>query len=176
MAHDHEHGHSPAAEHRAAGPTRIAIQIVTVSDTRTAKDDASGELLAGIFRDAGHTVRATVIVKDHPAEIAAAIETASRDPETRAIVLNGGTGIAKRDVTIETVTPLLDRVLPGFGEIFRALSFAEIGSAAFLSRAVAGVRGSRMIFALPGSSAAVRLAATKLIVPELPHLIEELDK
>ncbi len=174
--HDHKHSHSPAGAHRAAGPKSVAIQIVTVSDTRTALDDASGELLAGLFRDAGHTLRPTVLVKDHPAEIGHAIDDASRDASVRAIVLNGGTGIAKRDVTIETVTPMLDRVLPGFGEIFRALSFQEIGSAAFLSRAVAGVRGSRVIFALPGSTAAVRLAATKLILPELPHLIEELDK
>jgi len=182
--HDHDHAHapatspatSPAAEHRAAGPSRVGIAIITVSDTRTTADDRSGDELARLFSDAGHAIASRAIVPDEAARIAAAIAAAESIADVRAIVLNGGTGIAKRDVTIEAVTPLLDRVLPGFGELFRSLSYAEIGSAALLSRAVAGIRGTRAIFALPGSTAAVRLAATKLIIPELPHVVRELDK
>ncbi len=152
------------------------MQIVTVSDTRTAADDRSGATLAALFREAGHEVRPTRIVKDDARAIAAAVRAASKDPAVRAIVLNGGTGIARRDTTIEAVAPLLDRALPGFGELFRLLSWEEIGSAAFLSRALAGTRGRRVVFALPGSTNAVRLAAERLILPELPHLVRELDK
>ena len=152
------------------------MQVVTVSDTRTAADDRSGALLAELFRAAGHTVREVVIVKDDAAGITKAVTDATRDPAVRAVVLNGGTGISKRDVTYETVKGLVEKELPGFGEIFRQLSWQEIGSAAFLSRAMAGVRGRVVVFALPGSTNAVRLAAEKLILPELPHLARELDK
>ena len=163
MGHGHEHEKSPAREHRAAGPSSVGIQLITVSDTRTSADDSSGNVLAELFRAAGHLVRDGVIVKDDAAAITAAIVAAEKDDAVRAIVINGGTGIAKRDVTVEAVTPLLEKVLPGFGELFRQLSFAEIGAAAFLSRALAGSRGRRMVFVLPGSTNAVRLAAEKLI-------------
>jgi molybdopterin adenylyltransferase len=176
MAHDHGHEKSPAREHRAAGPSAVGVQVITVSDTRGPAEDRSGRLLAELFQAAGHLVRDVVIVKDDAAVILSAVYAAEADPDVRAIVLNGGTGIAARDVTVETVTPLLERILPGFGEIFRQLSFAEIGSAAFLSRAVAGVRGKRIVFVLPGSTNAVRLAAEKLILPELSHIVRELDK
>ena len=180
MPHDHDRDHphekSPAREHRAAGPSSLGIQVITVSDTRGAADDRSGNLLAELFRAAGHQVRDVMIVTDDAAAIGGAIALAEKDEAIRAIVLNGGTGIAKRDVTVEAVTPLLDKVLPGFGELFRHLSFAEIGAAAILSRAVAGSRGHRMLFVLPGSTNAVRLAAERLILPELSHLVRELDK
>lgn len=178
MGHDHGHEKSPAKDHRAAGPSpaSVGIQVITVSDTRTAADDHSGKLLAELFRAAGHLVRDGVIVTDDAAAIASAIHASEKDDAVRAIVINGGTGIAKRDVTVEAVAPLLEKVLPGFGELFRHLSFAQIGAAAFLSRALAGTRGRRMIFVLPGSTNAVRLAAEKLIVPELSHLVRELDK
>jgi len=178
MTHDHDQPHekSPAREHRAAGPSALAIQVITVSDTRGPAEDRSGNLLAELFRAAGHQVRDVMIVTDDTAAIGGAIALAEKDEAVRAIVLNGGTGIAKRDVTVEAVTPLLDKVLPGFGELFRHLSFAEIGAAAILSRAVAGSRGRRMLFVLPGSTNAVRLAAEKLILPELSHLVRELDK
>ena len=166
MGHNHEKGAKIA----------VTVQVITVSDTRGPAEDKSGALLAELFRGAGHTVRDGVIVKDDAGEIRAAIHAAEADDAVRAIVINGGTGVAKRDVTVETVTPLLEKVLPGFGELFRQLSFAEIGAAAFLSRAVAGTRGKRVVFALPGSTNAVRLAAEKLILPELVHLVRELDK
>jgi molybdenum cofactor biosynthesis protein B len=173
----HHHEKSPAAEHKA-GKISVTVQVITVSDTRGPAEDKSGALLAELFRAAGHTVRDGVIVKDDAGAIRGAITAAEADDAVRAIVINGGTGVAKRDVTVETVTPLLEKVLPGFGfgEIFRQLSFAEIGAAAILSRAVAGTRGKRVVFALPGSSNAVRLAAEKLILPELVHLVRELDK
>lgn len=176
MGHKHHHEESPAGDHRAAGPKSVAVQVITVSDTRDAAGDRSGAALSEILGKAGHQVKPVTIVPDEPERIVAAIADAERDPLVRAIVLNGGTGIAPRDRTIEAVTPLLDRVLPGFGEIFRTLSFEEIGSAAFLSRAIAGIRGKRAIFALPGSTAAVTLAANRLIVPELGHIVRELDK
>lgn len=172
--HD-DHGKSPASEHRAAGPASVAIRVITVSDTRSLAEDKSGALLEEIFTAAGHRVT-RARVTDDAVKIREAIADAENDPSVRAIVLTGGTGIAKRDVTAELVASLLEKELPGFGEIFRALSFEEIGSAAILSRAVAGIRGTRALFALPGSSAAVRLAATRLIVPELGHLVRELDK
>lgn len=176
MAHDHSHEKSPAGEHRAAGPSAIGIYVITVSDTRGEAEDRSGKLLAELFGAAGHAVRDRVIVPDDGAAITSAIQAAEKDDAVRAIVLNGGTGIARRDVTVEAVSPLLGKVLPGFGELFRQLSFAEIGSAALLSRALAGTRGRRIVFVLPGSTNAVRLAAEKLILPELPHLVRELDK
>lgn len=177
----HEHGHerkekSPAGEHRAAGPSSLGIAIVTVSDTRGPAEDKSGALLRELFTKAGHHADEPKIVKDDAAEIRVAVQAAAGDDAVRAIVVNGGTGIAKRDVTIEAITPMLDKTLPGFGEIFRALSYEEIGAAAILSRAVAGSMGRRMVFVLPGSSNAVRLAAEKLILPELGHLVRELDK
>lgn len=174
--HPHTHEKSPARDHREAGPSAIGVQVITVSDTRSAAEDRSGRLLADLFRAAGHTVRDVAIVKDEAPAITAAIRAAEADPDVRAIVVNGGTGIAARDVTVEAVTPLLGKILPGFGELFRHLSFAEIGAAAFLSRALAGSLGRRMVFVLPGSTNAVRLAAETLILPELSHLVRELDK
>lgn len=173
--HGHGHEKSPAGEHRAAGPASVTVQILTVSDTRTAADDRSGALLAELFRAAGHEVRDVVIVPDDRTRITGAL-TDAEAAGARAIVLNGGTGIARRDVTFESVQPLLEKELPGFGEIFRQLSWEEIGPAAFLSRAIAGVRGRVVVFALPGSTNAVRLAAEKLILPELAHIARELDK
>src|SRR5579859_2857841 len=168
MAHKPHHHHaSPAGDHRAAGPSSTTIAVITVSDTRGPGEDTSGARLKELFEEAGHQVRGPVIVPDEPDRIVAAIAEAERDSAVRAVVLNGGTGIARRDRTVEALEPLLERVLPGFGELFRALSFEEIGSAALLSRALAGVRGNRALFALPGSTTAVTLAATKLILPEL---------
>lgn len=179
MAHgDHKHGHekSPAGEHRAAGPSSLGIAVITVSDTRGEAEDRSGALLRELFVGAGHAIRTSQIVRDDASQIRTAVQTAAADGAVRAIVVNGGTGIAKRDVTVEAVAPLLDKNLPGFGEIFRQLSYAEIGAAAILSRAVAGSLGRCMVFVLPGSTNAVRLATETLILPELGHLIRELDK
>lgn len=157
--HNAKDAHQPAVVH-----------VITVSDTRTAADDKSGALLKERLAQAGHTVVGPVIVKDERALIHAAILQAVAEG-AQAVVLNGGTGIAPRDVTPEVVTPLLDKVLEGFGEMFRNLSVAEIGPAAMLSRAVAGTRGAVFIAALPGSTAACRLGVEKLIIPVLPHVL-----
>lgn len=171
-----KHGKSPAAAHKHGAPARLGIRIVTVSDTRDASEDRSGAALREILSAAGHDVRPVEIVKDDRRAIASALRKAEKDADVRAVIFNGGTGVAPRDVTVEAIEPLLDKVLPGFGELFRSLSWEEIGSAAFLSRAIAGTRKGRAVFVLPGSTNAVRLAAERLIVPELPHLIRLLDK
>jgi len=144
---------------------------VTVSDTRTLETDVSGLRAAELLAAAGHTVRDRRIVRDERAAIAAAVREGIADPEVDAVVLSGGTGLAPRDVTYETVLGLLEKPIDGFGELFRMLSYEQIGAAAMLSRAVAGVTGTTVVFALPGSSKAVELGIERLIGPELGHLI-----
>lgn len=148
--------------------------VITASDTRTIDDDVSGALAREILEAAGHEVAAQEIVPDEPAAIRAAI-AAMRASGVQAIVTTGGTGIAPRDRTYEAVSEIIERELPGFGELFRSLSYAEIGSAALLSRAVAGVADRVFIACLPGSAGAVRLGLEKLIVPELGHIVGQLD-
>jgi molybdopterin adenylyltransferase len=165
------------SEHKNAAPASIGCMIITVSDTRDETTDKSGQLIRTYVQDAGYTVQQYVIVKDEEGPIAKAIEKGVEDSTVQAVLLNGGTGIAKRDVTYEVVESLLDKELPGFGEIFRMLSYTEdIGSAAILSRAIAGIYKERAIFSMPGSSGAVRLAMSKLIIPEIGHIIRELNK
>ena len=142
--------------------------MITASDTRTAETDQSGALIRKLLEAAGHRVEYYEVVPDEPAGIAGAVE--ANLARLDAIVINGGTGIAPRDSTIEAIRPLLDKELEGFGEIFRMLSYQEIGSAAILSRALAGVRRGKFIAALPGSTAACRLAMEKLIIPEIGHI------
>jgi molybdenum cofactor biosynthesis protein B len=162
--------------HREAAILRVPCAVVTVSDTRDLATDTGGALAVELLTGAGHPVVLREIVHDAPQEIAAAARRALGHPEVRAVVLTGGTGVAPRDVTPETLEPLLERVIPGFGELFRALSYQEIGSAALLSRALAGLAAGRVVFALPGSRGAVRLALEKLILPELGHLAGEARK
>lgn len=162
--------------HRAAAPRSVGCGVVTVSDTRTLADDTGGALACELLEGAGHRVAFREIVKDDAVAIRAALETALATAECGAVILTGGTGVAKRDVTPEAVAPLLDRPLPGFGELFRQLSFAEIGAAAMVSRALGGLAHGKPVFALPGSRAAVRLALEKLILPELGHLVGEAGK
>ena len=159
--------------HRAAAPRRVSCGVITVSDTRTHETDSGGALVAELLEGGGHSVQGRQIVPDDPPAIAAALLAALEEPGCRAVILTGGTGVAARDVTPEAVRPLLDRELPGFGELFRMLSYEEIGAAALLSRAFAGLRGSQLVFALPGSRGALRLALEKLILPELGHLVGE---
>ena len=147
-----------------------------MSDTRTLADDSGGELACALLRGAGHEVALREIVKDDAGAIGAALERALASPTCAAVLLTGGTGVAPRDVTPEAVAPRLERMLPGFGELFRQLSFAEIGSAAMLSRALGGVAQGKPVFALPGSRAAIRLALERLILPELGHLVGEAHK
>jgi molybdopterin adenylyltransferase len=177
--HDREgHGHKghgrasdgPAAEHRARGRS-ARCRVVTVSDTRTLETDTSGLRAVELLGAAGHSVRDRRIVRDERAAIAEAVREGIADPEIDAVILSGGTGLAPRDVTYETVLGLLEKPIDGFGELFRVLSYEQIGAAAMLSRAVGGVTGTTAVFALPGSSKAVELGIERLIAPELGHLV-----
>jgi len=162
-------------EHRAEAPRSVAVFVVTASDTRGEAEDESGAFLLAAAAGAGHRVCGRRVVKDEPEQIRAALREAAA-AGAEAVLVNGGTGIAGRDRTYEAVDGLLQKRLDGFGELFRMLSFQEIGSAAMLSRAVAGVWEGRAVFSMPGSLAAVKLAWTRLIAPELPHVLRELRK
>ncbi len=162
-------------EHRREAPRQVRIFVVTASDTRGEAEDESGRFLREAAARAGHAVVGYRVVRDEPEAIRAALgEAAAAGAD--AVVVNGGTGIAGRDRTYEAVTGLLEKRLDGFGELFRMLSWQEIGSAAMLSRAVAGTWGGRVVFSVPGSTAAVRLAWEKLIAPEVGHVLRELRK
>lgn len=162
-------------EHRREAPRSVRVFVVTASDTRGEAEDESGAFLREAVAGAGHAVAGYRIVKDEPAALRSALAAAAA-ADAEAILVNGGTGIAGRDRTYEAVAGLLEKRLDGFGELFRMLSFQEIGAAAMLSRAVAGVWGGRAVFAVPGSRAAVRLAWERLIGPELGHVVRELRK
>ncbi|WP_309118411.1 molybdenum cofactor biosynthesis protein B [Paenibacillus sp.] len=164
-------------QHRSEAPSSVRCMVVTVSDTRTPETDKSGALMKELLLEAGYEVVRYEIVKDEYDQIRSMIEAASADDAVEAVLFNGGTGIAPRDTTYEAVRDALDKEMPGFGEIFRYLSFAEdIGAAAILSRAVAGVVGRTAVFSTPGSSGAVKLAMTRIIVPELRHVMREIYK
>jgi molybdenum cofactor biosynthesis protein B len=161
-------------EHKAKGKGSINCFVVTVSDTRDEKTDQSGQLIKSMLADENHQLGGYRIVKDEPVEIEALLREAIADPEVEAIIVNGGTGISPRDGTYEVVVKLLDKRLDGFGEIFRYLSYQDIGSAAIMSRAVAGSAQEKVLISLPGSKAAVGLAMEKLILPELRHMVSQL--
>ncbi|WP_042349795.1 MogA/MoaB family molybdenum cofactor biosynthesis protein [Bacillus massiliigorillae] len=164
-------------EHKLEAPKSIRIMVITVSDTRTPETDKSGKTMMELLESAGHTISAYKIVKDEQQEIHNALIEGCHNSDIDVILTNGGTGIARRDVTIETVKSLLDKELPGYGEIFRMLSYLEdIGSAAILSRAIAGVAKDKVIFSTPGSTGAVKLAMNKLILPEIAHVVREVRK
>ncbi|MFN8594485.1 MAG: MogA/MoaB family molybdenum cofactor biosynthesis protein [Thermomicrobiales bacterium] len=162
--------------HRAAAPETIRCAVLTVSDTRTPDNDTSGGLIRETLALAGHKVIDYQIVPDEPDRIRAMLEGWIGRDDIQAILTNGGTGIAARDTTYDAIAALLDKRIDGFGELFRMLSWQEVGAAAMLSRAVAGVSGNTLILAMPGSTKAVRLALTKLIIPELGHLVYEIAK
>ncbi len=162
-------------EHHATAPRTIAVAVPTPSDSRTPAEDRSGDAIVELLEAAGHAVAGRVLVREDPPVIRVALEAALAGP-AHVIILNGGTGIAPRDSTPEIVGALLEREMPGFGELFRQLSFHEIGAAAMLSRALAGVARGKLLFALPGSEAACRLALEQLILPELGHMAGELGK
>jgi molybdopterin adenylyltransferase len=153
----------------------IDCAIVTVSDTRTPATDRSGESIDRLLRSAGHNISSYQIIPDEPTRIRAELERAiATEPPIRAIIFNGGTGIAPRDNTYEAISSILTKTLPGFGEIFRMLSYQEIGSRAIGSRAIAGTYDRLLVFSLPGSQGAVKLGMEKLILPELIHLVAQL--
>ena len=162
-----------AESHKAHAPASVRVFLVTVSDTRTEETDTSGQLARRMIEGAGHSVAGYRILRDDPAEVAALVAAVAAGGAADVLVSSGGTGISRRDSTYEAVSRLLDKRLDGFGELFRMLSYAEIGSAAMLSRAVGGLCGGLVVFALPGSSKAVRLGLDKLILPELGHLVFE---
>ena len=163
-------------DHRADAPASVSVYILTVSDTRTSETDTSGRAIAEALEAAGHHVWARAIVRDEPTDVRAKVAAQLDNPGVQAIITTGGTGISSRDSSIEAIEGLLEKRLDGFGELFRMLSFQEIGSAAMLSRACAGLAKGKVIISLPGSENAVRLAMTKLVLPELGHLVREASR
>ncbi len=153
----------------------VTCAVITVSDTRSPETDRSGQLIKQLLIDAGHAVGEYTIVKDEPAQIQAQMALSKR-LDLDALIFNGGTGIAPRDTTYDAIEGLLEKTLPGFGELFRWLSYQEIGSRAIASRAIAGIYRSKLVFSLPGSTNAVKLAMQQLILPELAHLVGQLGK
>lgn len=160
-------------EHHASAPQRVRCAVITVSDTRTPATDSGGQLLHDLLVAAGFEVGLRQIVRDEPAVLQPLLKQLRDDEQWDAVLLTGGTGISSRDETFETVSSLLTKPLSGYGELFRMLSYHEIGPAAMLSRAVGGLMGRTVVLSMPGSPAAVRLATEKLIVPELRHLVRE---
>jgi molybdenum cofactor biosynthesis protein B len=160
-------------EHRCKAPKSVSVAVITVSDTRTDKDDTSGDAIIALASAAGHRVVRKAIVKDDVHEIQRTLRELIEDKGVQVVVMNGGTGVTKRDVTIEAVSHFEEKPIPGFGELFRALSYQEVGSAAMLSRAAAFVSGGKVVFCLPGSERAVRLGVSKLVLPELGHVVWE---
>ena len=163
-------------EHKAQAPASIACFILTVSDTRTADTDTSGRAIRDLLVEGGHRVTGHAIVRDEPEHVTAQVLAQLDEPATQVIITTGGTGITSRDGTFEAVSGLLEKRLDGFGELFRMLSYQDIGAAAMMSRAVAGAVRRKIIFVLPGSEHAVRLAMTRLILPELPHVIQQVSR
>jgi molybdenum cofactor biosynthesis protein B len=163
-------------EHKAAAPQSVRCYVITISDTRTEETDTAGRAIAELLGGAGHQVVGRTIVKDDPGFVRGAIERQVANPDVQAVITTGGTGISSRDSTYEAVSGLLWKRLDGFGELFRMLSYEQIGSAAMLSRACAGLVAGRVVVALPGSEAAVRLAMERLLIPELGHLVREASR
>ena len=170
---DYNHGMS-TEEHRRTAPASIRCFVLTISDTRTPENDTSGDAIVELLASAGHLVAGRAIVKYDPPAVREAIQ--ARVSTVAAVITTGGTGITSRDSTYEAISTMLDKRLDGFGELFRMLSYEEIGSAAMLTRACAGSIQRTAVFSLPGSENAVRLALTKLILPELGHVVRELAR
>ena len=167
---------STPREHRAQAPRSIGCFVLTISDTKTPETDSSGGLIKKLLLTAGHQIIGATIVRDEPADVARVVREVCADPAVQAVIATGGTGITSRDSTFEAIEALLEKRLPGFGELFRMLSFPEVGAAAMLSRAQMGIHARRIIVSLPGSPNACRLALEKLLLPELPHLVREASR
>jgi molybdenum cofactor biosynthesis protein B len=163
-------------EHKAHAPHSIGCWVVTISDSKTAATDTSGALIRELLAAGGHHVAGSTIVRDEPADVERTVRQACGDPAVQAVITTGGTGITSRDSTFEAIEALLDKRLPGFGELFRMLSYQEIGGAAMLSRAQMGIHARKIVVSLPGSPNACRLALEKLLIPELPHLVREVSR
>jgi molybdenum cofactor biosynthesis protein B len=163
-------------EHKAQAPTSVSCSVLTVSDSRTVDTDTSGRAIRELLEEAGHIITGHAIVKDEPEHVTSYVRAQLADANTEVIITTGGTGVTARDGTYDAIDAMLDKRLDGFGELFRMLSFQEIGAAAMLSRATAGTVERTAIFILPGSEHAVRLAMSRLILPELGHLAQQLRK
>ena len=163
-------------KHRDAAPEKVRVAVLTISDTRTPQTDTGGDTIEELVRGAGHEVVERDIVRDEAASIRMKLVDLLGRSDVDAVITTGGTGISARDTTYEVVDRLLEKRLDGFGEIFRMLSYEEIGAAAFLSRAVAGTVGTKFLVCLPGSRNAVQLAVEKLLVSEISHVVFELNK
>ena len=182
--HQHSHGHGTHSshdhpshvQHKSHGPKHIGCLVITCSDTRTPETDTSGQLIQRLLNEHGHQVIAYHVIKDDPSDIQRLITQHAQDDSLHAIIINGGTGISRRDSTFEAIDRLLEKRLDGFGELFRYLSYKDIGSPAMLSRATAGLYHGKVVFSTPGSTAAVRLAMEQLILPEIGHIVGELQK
>jgi molybdopterin adenylyltransferase len=164
------------AEHKAQAPHSVRCYVVTVSDTRTNDTDASGRLIADLLTAGGHVVAGRTIVRDNPDLVRDTVIRQLATPGLQAIITTGGTGISSRDSTFEAISAMLQKRLDGFGELFRMLSYEQIGPAAIMSRACAGLASGRIVVSLPGSEAAVRLAMEKLIIPELSHMVQQAER
>ena len=162
--------------HRKASPATTRCFVATISDTRTDQNDTGGTAIVELLAGDGHEVLGKTIVPDDPERIRALLDSTLADPSVQVVITTGGTGISARDGTYEVVTDMIDKRIEGFGELFRALSYEEIGPAAMLSRACAGTARGKVLISVPGSENAVRLAMTKLILPELGHLVREASK
>jgi len=169
-------GSSGEANHKAAAPSSVRCYVLTVSDTRTEQTDTSGRAIADLLTAAGHTITGHSIVKDDPALVRIIVERQLASRDVQVVITTGGTGISSRDSTFEVVDAVLQKRLDGFGELFRMLSFEQIGSAAMMSRATAGLAAGKIVVSLPGSEAAVRLALERLLLPELGHLVQQASK
>ena len=163
-------------EHKAQAPVSVGCYVLTVSDTRTEVTDASGRAIVDLLVGAGHAIAGRAIVKDEPDRVRDAVARQLANPEVQVVITTGGTGITSRDSTYEAVAALLQKRLDGFGELFRMLSYEQIGSAAIMSRACAGLSAGRIVVCLPGSEKAVRLAMDRLLLPELGHMVQQARK
>ena len=162
-------------EHKEKAPTSVSCAVLTISDTRTEQDDESGRLIRQKLGENGHRVMAYCILKNEAASISKKIYEFLRE-ELQVIIATGGTGVSRRDITVETIYPILEKKLDGFGELFRFLTYREIGTGSIMSRAIAGVAGGKVILCLPGSPEATNLAMDKIILPEIGHLVMEATK
>jgi molybdopterin adenylyltransferase len=163
-------------KHKESAPERVRVAVLTISDTRTPETDTGGDTVEALMRGAGHEIVGKGIVRDEASAIRTKLVELLARPDVDAVITTGGTGISARDTTYEVVDRMLEKKLDGFGEIFRMLSYEEIGAAAVLSRCVAGAVGTKFVACLPGSHNAVRLAVEKLLVPEISHVVFELRK
>ncbi len=163
-------------EHKNAAPHSVRCFVITVSDTRTEETDTSGRAIVDLLAGAGHTVLGRTIVKDDPLLVRSIVERQLANIDVQVVITTGGTGISSRDSTFEAVNALFEKRLDGFGELFRMLSFEQIGPAAMMSRASAGLAAGKIVVSLPGSEAAVRLAMDRLLLPELGHLVQQATK